>query len=88
MQGRAIAPPQLPLYRTGEIFALTYNAAHRWLYAPPMQTNEILFLKCFYSAKDGRARFMPHIAFEDPSTPPVVLPRESIELRALVFFDR
>jgi hypothetical protein len=29
---------------------------------------------------------MPHTAFEDPTTPPDVLPRESIELRALVFF--
>ncbi|HVC62550.1 MAG TPA: CmcJ/NvfI family oxidoreductase [Acetobacteraceae bacterium] len=73
--------------RTGEIFALTYNPAHRWYYAPAMRTDEVLLLKCFDSAKDGRARFMPHTAFEDPTTPPHVLPRESIELRALVFFD-
>ena len=74
--------------RTGEIFALTYNPAHRWFYAPAMRTDEVLLLKCFDSAKDGRARFMPHTAFEDPTTPPDVLPRESIELRALVFFGR
>jgi hypothetical protein len=74
--------------RTGEIFALTYNPAHRWFYAPAMRTDEVLLLKCFDSARDGRARFMPHTAFEDPATPPDVLPRESIELRALVFFDR
>jgi hypothetical protein len=74
--------------RTGEIFALTYNPAHRWFYAPAMRTDEVLLLKCFDSARDGRARFMPHTAFEDPETPPNVLPRESIELRALVFFGR
>jgi hypothetical protein len=72
--------------RAGEIFALTYNPAHRWFYAPAMRTDEVLLLKCFDSAKDRRARFMPHTAFEDPTTPPDVLPRESIELRALVFF--
>jgi hypothetical protein len=82
--------PQDLIYRdrTGEIFALTYNPAHRWFYAPAMRTDEVLLLKCFDSAKDGRARFMPHTAFEDPTTPPNVLPRESIELRALVFFER
>jgi hypothetical protein len=80
--------PQELVYpdRTGEIFALTWNPAHRWFYAPAMSTDEVLLLKCFDSAKDGRARFMPHTAFEDPTTPPDVLPRESIELRALVFF--
>ncbi len=89
---QSVAPadwvPQDLVYpdRTGEIFALTYNPAHRWFYAPAMRTDEVLLLKCFDSAKDGRARFMPHTAFEDPTTPPDVLPRESIELRALVFF--
>ncbi len=91
---QSVAPddwvPQDLVYpdRTGEIFALTYNPSHRWFYAPAMRTGEVLLLKCFDSARDGRARFMPHTAFEDPTTPPDVLPRESIELRALVFFDR
>jgi hypothetical protein len=91
---QSVAPddwvPQDLVYpdRTGEIFALTYNPSHRWFYAPAMRTDEVLLLKCFDSARDGRARFMPHTAFEDPTTPPDVLPRESIELRALVFFDR
>ncbi len=34
---------------------------------------------------DGRARFAPHSAFADPTTPPDAPPRESIELRTLVF---
>ena len=31
------------------------------------------------------ARFAPHTAFEDPTAPADKLPRESIELRTLVF---
>jgi hypothetical protein len=73
--------------RTGEIYGLTYNPAHRWYYAPAMRADEALLLKCFDSAKDGRARFMPHTSFADPNAPADMLPRESIELRTLVFFD-
>jgi hypothetical protein len=73
--------------RTGEIYGLTFNPAHRWYYAPAMQANEALLLKCFDSARDGRARFMPHTSFADPNAPADMLPRESIELRTLVFFD-
>jgi hypothetical protein len=73
--------------RTGEIYGLTYNPAHRWYYAPAMQADEALLLKCFDSARDGRARFMPHTSFADPNAPADMVPRESIELRTLVFFD-
>jgi hypothetical protein len=81
--------PQDLIYRdrTGEIYGLTYNPAHRWYYAPAMQADEALLLKCFDSARDGRARFMPHTSFDDPNAPADRLPRESIELRTLVFFD-
>jgi hypothetical protein len=71
--------------RVGETYGVTYNPAHRWFYVPEMQPDEALLLKCFDSATDGRARFAPHTAFEDPTAPVDVLPRESIELRTLVF---
>ena len=73
--------------RTGEIYGLTFNPAHRWFYAPAMQSDEVLLLKCFDSARDVHARFMPHTSFADPNAPDDMLPRESIELRTLVFFD-
>ena len=72
--------------RTGEIYALFHNAAHRWFYAPAMKRDEVLLLKCFDSQRDGRARFMPHTSFDDPEAPADKPPRESIELRTLVFF--
>jgi hypothetical protein len=81
--------PQDLIYRDrkGEVYGLTYNPAHRWYYAPAMEADEALLLKCYDSLKDGRARFMPHTAFTDPSAPANAIPRESIELRTLVFFD-
>ena len=71
--------------RTGEIYSVTYDPGQRWYYVPDMQPDEALLLKCYDSATDGRARFMPHSAFEDPTAPADTLPRESIELRTLVF---
>ena len=71
--------------RVGEIYGVTYNPAHRWFYVPEMRREEALLLKCYDSATDGRARFMPHSAFADPTAPADVLPRESIEIRSLVF---
>ena len=72
--------------RKGEIFSVRHAAAHRWYYAPGMQPDEALLLKCYDSeTAPGIARFMPHTAFEDPTAPADILPRESIELRTMVF---
>ena len=73
--------------RMGEVQSLRYDDAHRWLYFPEMQVSEVLLLKCFDSAKDGRARFTAHSAFEDPDSPSEAMARESIEVRTLAFFD-
>ena len=72
--------------RRGETYAVKYSAGHRWFYVPEMRSDEALLIKCYDSAADGAARFTAHSAFEDPTTPPDVLPRESIELRTLVFY--
>jgi hypothetical protein len=72
--------------RIGEIYYVKFNPSHRWFYASAMREDEVMLIKCFDSADDGRARFAPHAAFVDPTTPAGALPRESIELRTLVFF--
>ena len=72
-------------HRVGETYSVRYNPDHRWFYVPRMTADEALLLKCFDSKADGRARFAPHSAFADPTTPPDAPPRESIELRTLVF---
>jgi len=72
-------------HRVGETYSVTFDPRHRWFYAPDMEVDEALLLKCYDSETDGRARFAPHTAFTDPTTPPDAPPRESIEIRALVF---
>jgi hypothetical protein len=47
---------------------------------------EAYVFKVFVSAKDGRARWTVHIAFDDPTGPANARPRESIEIRTLVCF--
>jgi hypothetical protein len=72
--------------RIGEIYAVKYNPRHRWFYFPQMAREEVLFIKCFDSARDGRARLSAHSAFVDPTTPADAPARESIEVRTLAFF--
>jgi hypothetical protein len=71
--------------RVGETYSVHYNPAHRWYYAPQMRPDEALLLKCTDSRTDVPARFTPHSAFLEPDAPADAPPRESIELRALVF---
>jgi hypothetical protein len=72
--------------RVGEIYVVTYSPRHRWFYFPRMERDEVLLIKCFDSATDGRARLAAHTAFEDPRTPADAPPRESIEMRMFAFF--
>lgn len=73
--------------RVGQTYRLAYNPAHRWIYFPKMTRDEALVFKVYDSSKDGRARFTAHTSFTDPATPPGAAPRQSIEARALAFFD-
>ena len=73
--------------RTGEIYYATFNARRRWHCVPEMHPQEVILLKNYDSARDGRARFTPHAAFLDPTAPAAARPRESIEVRTIAFFD-
>jgi hypothetical protein len=72
--------------RTGEIYSVAFSPGQRWYYFPRMQRDEAVLIKCYDSARDGRARFTAHGAFDDPTTPAGAPPRESIEARTLAFF--
>ena len=72
--------------RTGEIYVLSHYPKHRWYYFPLMEASQALLLKTYDSETDGRARFMGHSAFEDPTTPPGAPKRESNEVRTMAFF--
>lgn len=68
----------------GENYRVRYNPAHKWFYVSNQNKNEVLLLKCFDSKEDV-ATFSPHTAFINPRTPKDARPRESIEVRALIF---
>jgi hypothetical protein len=72
--------------RRGEIYVTTYAPGHRWLYFPKMAPDETILIKC-YDTRADVARFAPHSAFTDPTTPVGAPPRESIEIRTVAFFD-
>jgi hypothetical protein len=72
--------------RDGEIFAMRHSPWHRWWYFPRMTPNHAILLKTYDSETDGRARFVGHSAFDDPTTPPDAPMRESIEIRTIAFY--
>jgi hypothetical protein len=72
--------------RVGETYAVTYNPNQRWYYFPKMQPDEAILISCYDSGRRRAARFSAHGAFDDPNTPADAPPRESIEVRTLVFF--
>ena len=72
--------------RIGELELACWNPAHRWYYYPDMQRSEVILLKTFDSAKDGRARRSIHTAFDNPRAPADAPPRQSMESRLLVFY--
>jgi hypothetical protein len=73
--------------RTGETYSITYNPNQRYYYFPKMQADEAVLIRCFDSAPKGAARFSAHTGFDDPTSPPDAPPRESLEVRTLVFFS-
>jgi len=74
--------------RDGETFNVKWSGKHAWKYLRGMEVDEGVLIKCFDSIDDGSvARLTPHTAFVDPTTPKDAPGRQSIELRALVFYD-
>ncbi len=69
----------------GETSRVAYNPKHRWYYFSAMQPDEVLLIRVHDSANDGRARLSFHTSFENPLAAGAP-PRESIEVRTLVFF--
>jgi hypothetical protein len=74
--------------RTGETYSITYNPSQRYYYFPKMQPDEAVLIRCFDSGLEGPQRFSAHTGFDDPQTPADAPPRESIEVRTLVFLPR
>jgi hypothetical protein len=64
---------------------IRYNPSHRWTYYSGMERDELLVFKAFDSDANAPCQ-VPHTAFADPSCPPGVPPRSSIEMRAIAYW--
>jgi hypothetical protein len=68
-----------------EALLMRHNPAHRWCYFPDMTRDEALVFKT-NDSESGQPHHVPHTAFNDPSCPPGVAPRNSIEMRAIAYW--
>ncbi len=81
------AERRYPDGRIGGIYMLVHNPNQRWYYFPDIDGDEVVLLKCFDSLTDGTARWTAHGTFDLPDGRPNAVPRESIEVRTLLFYD-
>jgi hypothetical protein len=70
----------------GQSYSISYNPDHRWYWFPCMRCDEALVFKVYDSLNDGRARWTPHTAFEDPTSLVDAQPRQCIQIRTFAFF--
>lgn len=73
-------------YGDSEVYGVAHNPYHRWYYMSDMEPEDALFFKV-YDATANDVLVAPHTAFSLPSPPAPVPPRESFELRLMVFYD-
>ena len=62
------------------------SGQHRWYYFPAMTRDEVVLHKQFDSDTTRTARNCFHTSCKDPAAPEDIPPRQSIELRAMVYF--
>ncbi|KAL5333806.1 hypothetical protein BJX70DRAFT_391922 [Aspergillus crustosus] len=69
---------------TGETLGVKFNEKQRWFYWSGIDDHERILIKCS-DTEEGVAARVPHSAFVDPRSGEGAKPRESIEVRAIVF---
>ena len=75
--------------RRGQTYAVRHDPAHRWYYFAGQTRDEVTVFVHYDSARalDAVTGACPHTAFEHPQTPAGATPRQSIELRALAWYE-
>ncbi len=73
--------------RRGETYRVAYGEGQKWMYFPEMSMSEAVLIKCFDTETDGRARLSAHGAAKFVEEPEDYIPRESIEVRTIGFFN-
>lgn len=73
--------------RRGETYRICYSPEQHWYYISEMGMDEAVIIKCYDSLQDGRAKLSGHGAARLVENPPDAIPRQSIEVRTIGFFD-
>jgi hypothetical protein len=71
---------------TWENTAYKFSPAHRWRYCSDMGRDEALVFRS-YDSRPGFTVHTPHTAFADPTCPDSAVPRASLEIRMLAFWE-
>lgn len=74
-------------FYTGESLYPLHNEAYRWYYLNRQTKDEVLLLKMFDNKEEVMARYCPHTSFMQSDVKEGAKPRESIEVRVLVFSE-
>ncbi|KAF3058426.1 hypothetical protein GL218_05723 [Daldinia childiae] len=69
----------------GQTVSINYSEDQKWYYLDQQRSDEVTFIK-IWDNKEGVAKLCPHCAFPHPRAPKDAQPRESIEVRCLVFY--
>jgi hypothetical protein len=72
--------------RIGQTYQVKYNPSHKWYWFSKMTRNEALIFKVYDSNKNSPVRWTAHSAFENKTARDDAPPRESMEIRAFVFW--
>jgi hypothetical protein len=67
-----------------EVFQVHYSPAHKWYYVPDQLDSEITIFQA-YDTERGQQLAVPHCSF-DLGAAGSGIPRQSIEVRAFVFY--
>ena len=72
--------------RTADSYVIRHNPAHRWHYFRDMTPAEALVFVTNES-DPSRPHHVPHVAFDDPTCPASAVPRSSVEVRGVAYFE-
>lgn len=69
----------------GQTVSIGYSESQNWYFIDQQKISEATFIK-IWDSEDGVAKLCPHGSFPDPRAPVEAVPRESVEVRCLVFY--
>ncbi|GAA5905821.1 hypothetical protein JCM6882_000469 [Rhodosporidiobolus microsporus] len=74
--------------RKGENYSVLHNPTQKWYFLSDQRPSECVVFKIYDShpSSPSAAQLTPHSAFVNPAAPADAKPRQSIEIRALVFY--